>query len=172
MQCQMDTLRQECRDLEAKIRMLNETLEQPDIQRQMETTRQEIDAKKQILGHAASYLGKKNELLLASLKMNRVRISLSETVKGTGETKDTFKFTYDGKGYAKLTLSEKMRTGLEIAELIKRLSGRRYPTFLDNGESISVIDNVRPTGQLMISKVVKDKPLTVLSKASSAGKAA
>lgn len=163
-QRQQDALRQECRELETKIRMLGETLEQPDIQGRMEAIRQEIDAKKRLLGYVASYLGKKNELLFAPLQMNRVSISLSEVMKTTGEVKDTFQFTYDGKSYAKLSLSEKMRAGLEIAELIKRLSGRRYPTFLDNGESVSVIDNVRPTGQLMISKVAKGKPLTVLSR--------
>ncbi len=169
---ELDTLRQECRELENKIRQLGETLEQPDVREQMETVRQEADAKKLLISHADSYLGKKNELLFASLQMNRVSISLSEVVKGTGETKDTFKFTYDGKDYAKLSLSEKLRAGLEIAELVKRLSGRQYPTFLDNGESISVIDNVRPTGQLMIARVVKGRTLTVLSKDSSERKAA
>lgn len=159
-----ETLSHECRALETKIRMLGETLEQPDIQGQMEAIRQEIGAKKRLLSHAASYLGKKNELLFAPLQMNRVSISLSEVMKTTGEVKDTFQFTYDGKSYAKLSLSEKLRAGLEIAELVKRLSGRRYPTFLDNGESVSVIDNVRPTGQMMISKVTKGKPLTVLSR--------
>ena len=126
--------------------------------------RSEADAKKRLISHAVSYLGKKNELLFAPLQMNRVSISLSEVMKTTGEVKDTFQFTYDGKSYAKLSLSEKMRAGLEIAELIKRLSGRRYPTFLDNGESISVLDHFRPTGQMMIAKVQKGKPLTVLSK--------
>lgn len=161
---ELDTLRQECRELETKIRMLSETLEQPDMQGQMESIRQEIDVKKLRISQAVNYWGKKNELLFVPLQMNRASISLSEAMKTTGEMKDTFKFAYDGKSYAKLSLSEKMRAGLEIAELVKRLSGRRYPTFLDNGESVSVIDNVRPTGQMMISKVTKGKPLTVLSR--------
>ncbi|MCI8704591.1 MAG: AAA family ATPase [Anaerotignum sp.] len=163
-QRQPDALRQECGELETKIHMLSETLKQPDIKGEMESIQQKIDAKKQLISHAVSYLGKKNELLFAPLQMNRVSISLSEVMKTTGEVKDTFQFTYDGKSYAKLSLSEKMRAGLEIAELIKRLSGRRYPTFLDNGESISVLDHFRPTGQMMIAKVQKGKPLTVLSK--------
>ncbi len=170
--CQTDTLRQECKNLEAKIRMLSETLAQPDIREQLESVRQEIDAKKRLISYAAAYLGKRNELLFAPLEMNRVRLVLSETVKTTGEIRDTFRFTYDGKDYTKLSLSEKMRAGLEIVELVKRLSSRRYPTFLDNGESISVIDNVRPTGQLIVSKVEKGKALTVLYKGSRAGKAA
>ncbi len=165
-QCQTDTLRQECGELETKIRMLSETLKQPDIKGEMKAIQQKIDAKKQLISYAVSYLGKKNELLFAPLKMNRVSISLSEVIKTTGEVKDTFKFSYNGKGYAKLSLSEKLRAGLEIAELVKRLSGRRYPTFLDNGESVSVVDNVRLTGQTLFSKVQKDRPLTIVFRGS------
>ena len=155
-QCQTDTLRQECGELETKIRMLSETLEQPDIKGEMESIQQEIDAKKLLISHAVNYLGKKNELLFAPLNMNRVSISLSEVKKTTGEVKDTFKFAYNGKDYAKLSLSE----------LVKRLSGRCYPTFIDNGESISVVDNVRLTGQTLFSKVQKDRPLTIVFRGS------
>ncbi len=165
-QCQTDALRKECGELETKIRMLRETLEQPDIKGEMESIQQEIDAKKLLISHAVNYLGKKNELLFAPLNMNRVSISLSEVKKTTGEVKDTFKFAYNGKDYAKLSLSEKMRAGLEIAELVKRLSGRCYPTFIDNGESISVVDNVRLTGQTLFSKVQKDRPLTIVFRGS------
>ncbi len=165
-QCQTDALRKECGELETKIRMLRETLEQPDIKGEMESIQQEIDAKKLLISHAVNYLGKKNELLFAPLNMNRVSISLSEVKKNTGEVKDTFKFAYNGKDYAKLSLSEKMRAGLEIAELVKRLSGRCYPTFIDNGESISVVDNVRLTGQTLFSKVQKDRPLTIVFRGS------
>lgn len=165
-QCQTEALRKECGEMETKIRMLRETLEQPDIKGEMESIQQEIDAKKLLISHAVNYLGKKNELLFAPLNMNRVSISLSEVKKTTGEVKDTFKFAYNGKDYAKLSLSEKLRAGLEIAELVKRLSGRRYPTFLDNGECISVLDHFRPTGQLMVSKVQKDKPLTIMFRGS------
>ncbi len=165
-QCQTDALRKECGEMETKIRMLSETLEQPDIKGEMESIQQEIDAKKLLISHAVNYLGKKNELLFAPLNMNRVSISLSEVKKTTGEVKDTFKFAYNGKDYAKLSLSEKMRAGLEIAELVKRLSGRCYPTFIDNGESISVVDNVRLTGQTLFSKVQKDRPLTIVFRGS------
>ncbi len=82
-QCQTDALRQECGELETKIRMLSETLEQPDIKGEMESIQQEIDAKKLLISHAVNYLGKKNELLFAPLNMNRVSISLSEVKKTT-----------------------------------------------------------------------------------------
>jgi len=72
-----------------------------------------------------------------------------------------FKFSYDGKPYKFLSLSEKIKAGLEVSELIKKLTGRNYPVFIDNGESIPVIDNVRPTGQIFIAQVVKGAPLEI-----------
>ncbi len=169
---QFRTLQQECRDLSSELHRLEETRQQPDLSAQLATIRQEMDAKKRLVDYAFRYIGKKNELLFSPLQMNRVQLTLSEVVKGAGEVKDTFKFTYDGKDYTRLSLSEKMRAGLELVELVKRLSGRCYPTFLDNGESVSVIDNVRPTGQLMIAKVTRGRALTILTKNGSERKAA
>lgn len=169
---QFRTLQQECKDLSSELHRLEESQQQPDLSAQLAAIRQEMDAKKRLVDCAFRYIGKKNELLFSPLQMNRVQLTLSEVVKGTGEVKDTFKFTYDGKDYTRLSLSEKMRAGLELAELVKRLSGRCYPTFLDNGESVSVIDNIRPTGQLMIAKVTRGRALTILTKNSSERKAA
>ncbi len=161
---ELDTLRQRCGELESEIQRLTRTLEQPDVKAQIQDTQEKIETKKRLVDDALCYMGKKNELLFRPIQMNKVQIVLSEVQKTTGERKDVFKFTYDGKDYTKLSLSEKIRAGLEVAELLKRLSGRRYPTFLDNGESISVIDNVRPAGQLFIAKVMKGQPLAVLHK--------
>ena len=169
---QYKALQQECRDLSSELHRLEESQQQPDLSAQLAAIRQEVDAKKRLVDYAFRYIGKKNELLFSPLQMNRVQLTLSEVVKGMGEVKDTFKFTYDGKDYTRLSLSEKMRAGLELAELMKQLSGRCYPTFLDNGESVSVIDNVRPTGQLMIAKVTRGRALTILTKNSSERKAA
>lgn len=58
-----------------------------------------------------------------------------KVIKHTGEVKDTFKFVYNEKG----------RAWLKIIELVKRLSGRRYPAFTGNSESLSVVNNVRLT---------------------------
>lgn len=159
-------LQQEIGALEGEIARLTEILQQPDRTEQLAAVRAEIERKKELVGYALCYQGKRNALLFSPLRMNRVQLVLTEVVKGTGEVKDTFKFTYDGREYTRLSLSERLRAALELAELVKRLSGRRYPTFVDNGESISVIDNVRPEGQLMIAKVVKDRPLTILSRSS------
>ena len=86
-------------------------------------------------------------------------ITLYDVVKSTGEVKDVFRFTYEGRDYICLSHSERIRAGLEVAELIKRLLGVEYPTFIDDVES--VIDNVRPTGQVFIAKVIKGTALQV-----------
>ena len=95
------------------------------------------------------------------LKMNCVEISLYDVVKTTGEIKDTFKFTYKGRRYDRLSLSEKIRAGMEVSELMKRLTGRDYPVFVDNMESVDDLANVRPTGQLLMAKCVRNTDLSV-----------
>ena len=82
-------------------------------------------------------------------------------MKTTGERKDAFKFTYDGRRYDRLSLSEKVRAGMEVSELIKRLTGRNYPVFVDNMESIDDLANVRPTGQVIMAKCVSGAQLQV-----------
>ena len=121
----------------------------------------EIKEKKNILSALALFISKRVEINFSKLKMNRVAISLYDVVKTTGEVKDVFRFTYQGRDYICLSHSEKIRAGLEVAELIKRLLGVQYPTFIDDVESVPVIDNVRPTGQVFIAKVVKGAALQV-----------
>lgn len=117
--------------------------------------------KKKLLADAILYVGKRAELTFSQLKMNLVEIALSEVVKSTGEVKDVFKFTYGGRRYDRLSLSEKIRAGLEVSELVKRLTGRNYPVFIDNMESVDELTNVRPTGQIIMAKCVRGAELTV-----------
>lgn len=125
---------------------------------------EKINEKKALVDAVIAYITKRAELTFSGLKMNRVSISLYDVIKKTGEVKDTFKFTYEGRSYRWLSLSEKIRAGLEVSELIKTLTGRCYPTFIDNGESVTVIDNVRPSGQVLYVKVIHGAPLTVTVK--------
>ena len=46
-------------------------------------------------------------------------------------------------------------------ELVKRLTGRNYPVFVDNMESIDDLENVRPTGQMIFAKCVSRAELSV-----------
>ena len=117
--------------------------------------------KKELLSALAFYISKRVEINFSKLRMNRVSITLYDVVKSTGEVKDVFRFTYEGRDYICLSHSERIRAGLEVAELIKRLLGVEYPTFIDDVESVPVIDNVRPTGQVFIAKVIKGTALQV-----------
>lgn len=74
---------------------------------------------------------------------------------------DTFKFQYGGRRYDRLSLSEKIRAGMEVSELMKRLTGRNYPVFVDNMESVDDLANVRPTGQIIMAKCVSGAALQV-----------
>ena len=134
--------------------------------------KEDIRAKREIITALAFYISKRVELNFAKLKMNRVAISLYDVVKTTGEVKDVFRFTYEGRDYICLSRSEKIRAGLEVAELIKRLLGVQYPTFIDDVESVPIIDNVRPTGQVFIAKVVKGAALQVQAADAAPAKAA
>ena len=43
----------------------------------------------------------------------------------------------------------------------KRLTGRNYPVFIDNMESVDDLANVRPTGQIIMAKCVHGAALSV-----------
>ena len=101
------------------------------------------------------------ELGLSRLRMNRVAISLYEVAKTTGEIRDVFKFTYEDRPYVCLSGSERIRAGLEVAELIKGMVGVDYPVFIDDAERVPVIDNVRPSGQIFAAIVVNGTALSV-----------
>lgn len=120
-----------------------------------------IAKQKKRIAAAAQYVAKRTELLFSSLKMNRVEISLYDVVKTTGEVRDTFRFTYNGRRYDRLSLSEKIRAGMEVSELVKRLTGRNYPQFIDNMESVDDLANVNPTGQVIMAKCVHGAPLCI-----------
>lgn len=132
-----------------------------DIDGQMEEAKRKITALKQQITNAAQYVSKRAEMLFSALKMNRVEISLYDVVKTTGEVKDVFKFNYAGRRYDRLSLSEKIRAGMEVSELMKRLTGRNYPVFVDNMESVDDLANVQPTGQVIMAKCVRGAELSV-----------
>ena len=112
---------------------------------------------------AIEYAAKRAELALKPLKMNRVVIKLQEVVKSTGEIVNTFRFTYDGRDYRILSLSEKLRAGLEVSNLIQQLTGRCYPVLVDNSESITSVGNLDVSGQVILSRVVPGAHLSVKS---------
>ena len=132
-----------------------------DYDAKIKEAEEKIAAKKKLVADVAQYVAKRTEMLFSSLRMNRVEISLYDVVKTTGEVKDTFRFTYNGRRYDRLSLSEKIRAGMEVSELMKRLTGRNYPQFIDNMESVDDIANVKPSGQVIMAKCVHGAPLLI-----------
>ena len=159
----LGTCREELRQSEAKIAALQDmtAAQLPDFDREIAQANASIAEIKRKMANVIAYISKRAELTFSQLKMNRVEISLYDVVKSTGEVKDTFKFRYGGRRYDRLSLSEKIRAGMEVSELMKRLTGRNYPVFVDNMESVDDLANVRPTGQIIMAKCVSGAALQV-----------
>ena len=156
--CQ-EELRQCSAELEAIEK--HQSPEQPDFDAQIAQAQQEVKSLKALISNVVIYARVRAELTFKALKMNRVEISLYDVVKSTGEQKAAFKCTYNGRRYDRLSLSEKIRAGMEVSELVKRLTGRNYPVFVDNMESVDDLANVRPTGQVIMAKCVHGAGLDV-----------
>ena len=160
---QMKECREELRECAANLKAAQAAaLQKPeDYDRKIEAAQGRIKELKKLIADVAIYVSERAKLTFSALKMNKVEISLYDVVKSTGERKDVFKFTYGGRRYDRLSLSEKIRAGMEVSELMKRLTGRNYPVFVDNMESVDDLANVRPTGQVIMAKCVSGTPLAV-----------
>ena len=159
----MNGCRAELLQCQAQLRAAEDVLAQKpeDFDAQIAQTQQEVKDLKVLISNVILYARKRAELTFEALKMNKVEISLYNVVKTTGEQKAAFKFTYNGRRYDRLSLSEKIRAGMEVSELVKRLTGRNYPVFVDNMESVDDLANVRPTGQVIMAKCVHGAGLSV-----------
>ncbi len=158
----LDQVNKELFTLAAELALLNEQASaSPPSTLDLEALEADKKEKTEILTALGVYISKRVELSLARLKMNRVAISLYDVVKSTGELRDVFKFTYEDRPYVCLSGSERIRAGLEVAEMVKGLVGVNYPVFIDDAERVPVIDNVRPSGQIFVAKVVKGAALSV-----------
>jgi len=149
-----------------KLTQADEAAAKTDYSEYIVNTQKEISVLELKVNAAKSYTAEKNKLLFDKLKMNRVRFQLFDVVKSTGEMKEVFKFTYNGRSFNGLSFSEKVLAKLEISEMIKRISGKDYPVFIDNMESIDAIDNVKPSGQVILAYKVANQKLTVKGKES------
>ena len=143
-----------------------------DFDERIHKIEQEITEKRIVMKDVILYMSKRAELTFSKLALNRVKISLYDVVKTTGELKDVFRFTYNGRRYDRLSLSEKIRAGAEVSELVKRLTGRNYPVFFDNMESVDDLSNIRPTSQMILAKCVRNAELSVRAGSQTMPKAA
>ena len=143
-----------------------------DFDTRIKAIEEEIAEKKIVMKDVILYMSKRAEMTFSKLALNRVKISLYDVVKTTGELKDVFRFTYNGRRYDRLSLSEKIRAGAEVSELVKRLTGRNYPVFFDNMESVDDLSNIRPTSQMILAKCVHNAELSVRAGSTAMPKAA
>lgn len=109
----LSACREECREVEAKLSALESmTAEEPsDLGGEIRQAQDRIGEIKRIMTNVIAYISKRAELTFSQLRMNKVEISLYDVVKSTGEVKDTFKFSYGGRRYDRLSLSEKNSGG-------------------------------------------------------------
>jgi len=104
------------------------------------------------------------EMQIAQLEqhLKRVSLKLFDVIKTTGEIKPVFRVLYDDKEYKTLSLSERIRASLEISSMLNQVSGRMYPIFIDNAESITPFD-APATDQLFTATVIRGASLRVHS---------
>lgn len=159
----MLSCREELHQCEADLRAAQTmgAVDLPAFDRQIEDAGRQIEALERKISDAVLYVSKRAEMTFSKLKMNKVAFSLYDVVKSTGEVRDAFRFTFDGRNYDRLSLSEKIRAGMEVSELLKRLTGRNYPVFVDNMESVDDLSNVHPTGQVIMARCVRGQSLSV-----------
>lgn len=112
-----------------------------------------IDAAKQ---YNSIKIKKQSEQIKPYLK--DVEIQFEEMNKD-GELKDKFKICYQGKDFNKLSNAEKIKAGLEIANLLMNVQDMYLPIFLDNSESITTIPELET--QMIIAKVTEDNEIKV-----------
>jgi len=160
----LDALEAELQGVHSDYEAMKALLERPvpDIQGKEKELAELIRQKEELIAAALDYLGARNELTFQNLPLSKVGFSLYDILKTTGEVKNAFRFTYDGRDYRKLSHSEKIFAGMEVSELIKALTGRNYPVFVDDSESVVTLAN-RPSGQVLLSRVVGGAPLTVVA---------
>jgi DNA repair exonuclease SbcCD ATPase subunit len=116
-----------------------------------------IDSVKEFRAKEAELQAQKVQDLFTTLS-----IRLFEQQKN-GELKNTFEIEMNGKPYRKLSLSESIRAGLELRDVLSQQSGIVTPVFIDNAESITRFK--QPIGQLIVSRVVAGQELKIETEA-------
>jgi DNA repair exonuclease SbcCD ATPase subunit len=90
--------------------------------------------------------------------LNKVTIQFEKITKD-GELKDDFKIVYEDKEFNKLSASEKIKAGLEIANLLINIQNLHFPVFVDDSESINEVPELDT--QMIKARVTLDKEIKV-----------
>lgn len=98
---------------------------------------------------------------------NKVSINLFHVNPETKEIKETYEVLWEGKVDKLLSKSEKLKAGMEIADMIIKVTGISIPMFIDNAESITKY-NLPDNHQIIIAKVEAGKEIQVIKKEKKA----
>lgn len=114
-----------------------------------------------ILDSIKDYKAKEAELQAEKVQalFTTLSVRLFKQNKTDGEIKPDFEIEMDGKPYSKLSLSETIRAGLELRDVLSAQSELITPVFIDNAESITKFKE--PIGQLILCRVVVNQKLDI-----------
>lgn len=104
---------------------------------------------------------KRAELAVAPIQMPNVKIKLNEVLRITGELRDVFKFLYQGRNFRYLSHSEKILAGIEIAAMMRNLTGLDCPVYVDDTESLEAFDSSIPMPQTLLLRFTSGQALSV-----------
>lgn len=79
-----------------------------------------------------------------------------------GEWAETFDIYYKSTPFRRLSFSEQLRCGLEISNMFNKITGQKYPIFVDNTESIYKLDTSETSAQVFQAQYVQDKELAII----------
>jgi hypothetical protein len=113
-----------------------------------------LDSIKAFNAKSAELQAEKVQALFTTLSIRLFKVN-----KTDGEIKPDFEIEKDEKPYRTLSLSEGIRAGLELRDVLSQQSELIVPCFVDNSESITSFK--QPNGQLIISRVVADQELKI-----------
>lgn len=125
------------------------------------STLQDLKASIFILDSIKAFRAKEAELQAEKVQalFTTLSVRLFKVNKTDGEIKPDFEIEKDEKPYRTLSLSEGIRAGLELRDVLSQQSELITPYFVDNAESITSFK--QPNGQLIISRVVAGQELKI-----------
>lgn len=123
-------------------------------------TLQDLNASIFVLDGVKAFRAKEAELQAEKVQalFETLSVRLFQEQKN-GDIKPTFEIELDSKPYSKLSLSEGIRAGLELRDVLSKQSELITPCFVDNAESITKFKE--PNGQLIICQVVAGQELKI-----------
>ena len=167
---ELSALQAEAAGIEAKISAVKELADEQKLADALaEKAAFDMQAEKyrRTLAALVEYVCKRTELAVQQLTMPHTAIQLYDVARSTGEMINVFRFTYNGRDYSALSLSEKTLAGLELAAMMRRLTGIDCPVCIDNTESIAAFHAEDMPSQTLLLRFIKGRPLTVQTRNSA-----